>query len=252
MRHNAVEEQVKKLQHQLQHISANRIPTNPNDCSERHVRRLKKQRTDSCSASLEWLQSEGYKPVKLEVQKIEDGKTEIISFDALESEYIFGHNPPQDELDTVNMMLFIKDRFDVSGQAYHEMAKVFKQLPRHYQLKKRIVALNTLRNIKPTPNGTHGVQQSLCDRLSVRLKRLIETTSSEATFKVERKVRVKLSGDGTRIGKRLHVVNFTFTLIDEGYKAYACEGNHILAIFKDDQVYQGWTQTFEKNRICLY
>ena len=75
---NAVEEQVKKLQHQLQPISANRIPTkrkNPNDCSERHVRRLKKQRTDSCSASLEWLQREGYKPVKLEVQKIEDGKT---------------------------------------------------------------------------------------------------------------------------------------------------------------------------------
>ena len=50
-------------------------------------------------------------------------------------------------------------------------------------------------------------------------------------------MRVKLSGDGTRIGKRLNVVNFTFTLIDEGYKAYACEGNHILAIFKDEEDY---------------
>ena len=30
------------------------------------------------------------------------------------------------------------------------------------------------------------------------------------------KERVKLSGDGTNIGKRLHVINFTFTLLDEG------------------------------------
>jgi len=27
------------------------------------------------------------------------------------------------------MMLYIKDRFDVSGRAYHEMAKVCKEMP---------------------------------------------------------------------------------------------------------------------------
>ena len=43
---------------------------------------------------------------------------------------------------------------------------------------------------------------------------------------------VKLSGDGTNIGKRLHVVNFTFTMLDEGEKAYSAEGNHVLAIVK--------------------
>lgn len=49
-----------------------------------------------------------------------------------------------------------------------------------------------------------------------------------------KKIRVKLSGDGTQIGKRLHVVNFTFTVLDEGDAAY---GNHPLAIFKDPEDY---------------
>lgn len=41
-------------------------------------------------------------------------------------------------------------------------------------------------------------------------------------------VRVKLSGDGTKLEKRLHVVAFMFTLLEEDHTA----GNHILAVFK--------------------
>lgn len=48
----------------------------------------------------------------------------------------------------------------------------------------------------------------------------------DAPFLVNKKVRVKLSGDGTGIGKRLHVVNFTFTLLNEGDAAYSSEGNN--------------------------
>ena len=106
------------------------------------------------------MEKEGYKPVKLEIQSIESGKTETIVLSASDSEDIFGHDPTQSELGTVNMILFIKDRFDVSGQAYHEMAKVCKQIPRHYKLTNRIAELSKLWDICPAPNGTHGVQQS--------------------------------------------------------------------------------------------
>ena len=51
-------------------------------------------------------------------------------------------------------------------------------------------------------------------------------------------MRVKLTGDGTKIGKHLHVVNFGFTLLDEGDKAYSPAGNHYLAIFKEPESYQ--------------
>ena len=55
-------------------------------------------------------------------------------------------------------------------------------------------------------------------------------------FKVNKNIRVKLSGDGTSIGKRLHVINFMFTFLDEGEKAY---WNHCLAIFKEQEYHGG-------------
>ena len=40
------------------------------------------------------------------------------------------------------------------------------------------------------------------------------------------------------IGKRLHVINFTYTLLDEGDKAYSYEGNHPLAICRAGESYE--------------
>lgn len=53
----------------------------------------------------------------------------------------------------------------------------------------------------------------------------------------DQKVRVKLTGDGTNIGKHLHVVNFVFTILDEGDLAYSAAGNHCIAIFKESESY---------------
>ena len=118
------------------------------------------------------------------------------------------------------------------------MSKVCRQMPPHYQTKQRIAGLNSMWNIRPTPNGTCGVQHSLKERLLVRLKDLVELTPPDAFFKVTQTVRVKLAGDGTSIGKHLHVVNFTFALLDEGSKAYTYEGNHVLAILKEPENYK--------------
>lgn len=49
---------------------------------------------------------------------------------------------------------------------------------------------------------------------------------------------VKLSGDGTNIGKRLHVLNFTFTMQDEREKAYSAECYHVLDIVKEPETYE--------------
>lgn len=59
---------------------------------------------------------------------------------------------------------------------------------------------------------------------------------SKETFRQNKVVNVKLSGDGTKIGKRLHVVVFTFTIWDEGQTGSAA-GNYILAVFKQSESY---------------
>ena len=75
--------------------------------------------------------------------------------------------------------------------AYHEMAKVCKQLPRQCQLQKKIEELNEKWELEKMPNGIHGVQQKLEPRLRERIQHLI----ASAQFKKNKKIRVKLSGD---------------------------------------------------------
>ena len=84
----------------------------------------------------------------------------------------------EDQLDVVSMMLHVKDRFNVSGCAYHEMAKLCQEMPRHYKLKERIKQLNTLWKMTYS-NGVVGVQQSLKDRLIIRVQHLISSTPAD-------------------------------------------------------------------------
>lgn len=159
---------------------------------------------------------------------------------------MFGQNiesVSNDDLDMLNMILFVKDRYNISGEAYHQLARICKDLPRHWKLKRRIKELNSLWNIYPTPNGTIGIQQKLEDRLSVRIRHLASHSQLKSN-----KVSIKLAGDGTNIGKHLHVINFTFTLIEEGSLAYGCEGNHSLAILKEPENYDSLSKGLEDLR----
>lgn len=118
-------------------------------------------------------------------------------------------------------------------------------MPREYRLKQRIAELNKQWNISSTPNGVCGVQQSLEDSLRVRIAHLHQKAPPDAVFRRTKTVNVKLSGDGTNIGKRLHVINFTFTLLEEGWLAYSSEGNHTLAILKEPEKYQSQKDALE-------
>ena len=154
-----LEQQVSSLQHGLHGLRKR----SSSDDVEYYLRRLKKQRAANSLASLSWLRKEGLKPLKLEVLNIQTQKTETICLDTVEELLGFEEEEcvSEDQLDIVSMMLYVKDRFNVSGCAYHEMAKLCQEMPRHYKLKERIKQLNTLWKIRPTPNGVVGVQQSL-------------------------------------------------------------------------------------------
>ena len=188
------------------------------------------------AASLCWLENQGYLPTMVTVVNIKS-EEETIELPKSELAQIFGHSRAisEDAMNEINMMLYIKDWY-VSDSAYHELAKVCSQMPRQYKLKERISELNKLWEIRPTPNNTHGVQQSLKDRLKIRLRHLIASSPESASFMQNKTIHVKLSGDGTKIGKRLHVVAFTFTLLDEN-QACSAAGNHVLAVFKQPESY---------------
>ncbi|KAL9970448.1 hypothetical protein ACROYT_G022824 [Oculina patagonica] len=149
-----------------------------------------------------------------------------------------------EDIDEIHLLLYSKERFNVSNEAYHELSMICKDLPRSWKVHERIKALNSKWNLSNTPGDTCGVQQSIKERLEIRLQSLIKNTPTNSAFKHNRKIQVKLTGDGTNIGKRLHVINVTFTILDEGAKAMAADGNHLVAIIKV-------TENYDKLAIAL-
>jgi len=86
---------------------------------------------------------------------------------------LLGEEVPEEELDKLDKAVYVKDRYHISGNAYHEMAQLFKEMPQHYKPKDRIKELNKVWKIKSTPEGTCGVQQSFEERLKARLEYLV-------------------------------------------------------------------------------
>lgn len=99
---------------------------------------MKRSQESTCEASLSWLEQEGCEPLSVEVSNRETGNIEKISLKRDYLEELFGSESSitESELDELNMMLYVKDRYNVSDGAYHEMAKVCKEMPRQYKIKK--------------------------------------------------------------------------------------------------------------------
>ena len=51
-------------------------------------------------------------------------------------------------------------------------------------------------------------------------------------------IKIKISGDGTNIGKRLSVVNITYTILNEDKVAMSEKGNYLLAVIKAKESYE--------------
>ena len=131
------------------------------------------------------------------------------------------------------MWLYLKDKFSISNEAWHEIAIKANGLPNTHSIKKRINELNSKWNLKPTPGDAEGVQLGFAESLQehiVRLQKNGEINDGET-------IKIKLSGDGTNIGKQLTVVKFTFTILNEKDVAMAEKGNYVLAVIKTTETY---------------
>ena len=71
----------------------------------------------------------------------------------------------EDKLDDVDLLLYVKDKVNISNKAWHEMAMISKGLPTSYSLKKRVQAINSQWNIIPTPGDKDEVQIQLQESL---------------------------------------------------------------------------------------
>ena len=84
----------------------------------------------------------------------------------------------------------------------------------------------------PTPGEADGVQIKLKNSLTEQIPKIKTKLGGSKTLKI------KVSEDGTNIGKRLHTVNITYTVINDGSVAMSEKGNYVLAIIKATEDYK--------------
>ncbi len=115
------------------------------------------------------------------------------------------------------------------------------------RLKNRRVELD---NLFPIYNNEMGVYLSFGDKLRFRLQKYFERkyganasddealAANNTPFR-DNTIHVKLSADGTNIGRNLKLLNFTFTILNEGAKAKRATGNYTLGIYEIENEQHG-------------
>ena len=149
-----------------------------------------------------------------------------------------------DDLDNINMWLYLKDKFNISNEAWHEISMKAVDVPSKHAIGKRIKELNKNWNLKPTPGRAEGIQTGFGESLKEQIIRLENT----GELRGGETLKIKISGDGTNIGKRLKVVNFTYTILNEKDIAMAEKGNYVLAVIKGTEEYDDLRDSLEDLR----
>lgn len=144
-----------------------------------------------------------------------------------------------EDVASINMVAYLKEKHLISDDAYHDLAMIFKGLPRSYKVRERMEKLNDLFDIKPVPGKFAGVQQSIFSTLSHRIE--FDMQNNDCVFDDDT-IRVKISGDGTRVGKRCHVLTFGYSIMCKSQRQSAV---NLLAIIKGPESYETWKASLQ-------
>ena len=174
--------------------------------------------------------SEGYDPCSLLLQYKDSGKHELITINKITAS--MGSNKTPE----VHSSLYIKDKFSISNDAYHEIS-MLSNLSTLTEVRKLTQLMNSKFPISSPPNNVIGAQTNLRARLLYRIECLINRNKKDH-ISTPQIIRIKLTANGTRIARSLDVVNIAFTIIDEGCRAKSVLGNYSLAILKVSEQYE--------------
>ena len=206
------------------------------DYTKQHQARIRKGFIEDCQSALSFLGLYNFIATKFEVFNNDSHQYETISL-VEEGEMQLLDSEPQEltdnDLDDINMWVYIKDKFNISNEAWHELAMKCKDLPTKYKIYKHLDKLNANWNLKSTPGEAEGIQISFKDSLEEQIKRL----QKNGVLNMATTITVKISGDGTNIGKRLKLENVTYTILNEKDAAMNEKGNYVLAIIKTTENY---------------
>ena len=206
-----------------------------NSLSVQHQRVKRKKFVSRVTSALSVVNDQHFIPQSIEVTHRDSGQREVV--DLNKGAFVkTGIDSKSKTDDLTSFALYVKDKFSLSDVAYRELSQLTPLLPRLNHLKKLSSTLNSEFHLFPAPAGVIGVQQSLKARLHSCLNAFNGLSEGEV-------VQVKLTGDGTNIGRTFHVVNVAFVLLNDSASVSSPNGNHSLAILKVSEDYDSLHQS---------
>ena len=204
--------------------------------SARHQGRLKKELKADCQSALDFLNLYDLTPTKVEYFNYEENKYETFCL-MDETEFLINEQEQNqcitdDDIDEINHLLYVKGKFNISHSAWRAISAKSSDLSSLTAIKKRMKTISSRWNIFPHQVIADGVQIKLEDSLKEQIGRL----KKQGALNSE-KLKIKVSGDGTNIGKKLHVLNVTYTIINVENIAISEKGNYVSAIIKTKEDY---------------
>ena len=198
------------------------------DYTKQHQARIRRGLNKDCHSALSFLGLYDFIATKVEVFNNDTQQYETISL-VEEGELKLLETEPKEltdnDIDDIDMWVYLKDKFNISNEAWHELAMKCKDMPTKYKICKHLDKLNANWNRKSTPGEAEGIQISFKESLEEQIKRLqnIEYWTRLPLLK-KRSVVVVLT-----LGKDLNL-KMSCTILNEKDAVMNEKGNHVLAI----------------------
>ena len=109
--------------------------------SQRHQARIKTQLKEQCYSTLAFMGDCDFIATKVEIFNSETQEYETLQL-IDEKELPFPESSPQtlnsEEIDAINLWIYVKDKFNISDEAWTELAMKTSDIPNAYRMKKKI------------------------------------------------------------------------------------------------------------------
>lgn len=116
----------------------------------------KQKLANGVRAALTFCENQGFLPHTVEVENVTTGDHEVLN--VTDGTFLKRKETIVPEDDKICSTLYVKDKYSISNEAFHELS-VISNLPSSSQVTKKAKSLNSQTDIQCAPNAIVGVQQ---------------------------------------------------------------------------------------------
>ncbi len=131
----------------------------------------------------------------------------------------------------VDKCIYFKDKITMADHKYHAFKNGMElktQMASLKAIRKRKAEISTYTEINEFSNGYYIKPVKL---IKLRILKFLNALSNEALLR-NNKIQIKLSCDGTQLSRNVTIINFVFSIINEGKKASTASGNYRIGAFR--------------------